>query len=394
LTFAVQCAAVLLAVPPARADESSEAASPATSATEWSTRYEAARRHLLDGDYEAAFEEFVDCADTATNESDKRLAYEMARVAAEGARRSKLDWKKVEPVTPPGERPRRTSDELTLLYTTSFLYGAGTGAWFLLQTQPDSALTATLPFIGIAAAPVIGVAIADGVHPLPHGVPHGLTVGAYVGLGEAIWIVGYQHSRADRLYGAAPDSPRWDATKTSSVLWGGATLGAIAGGVVTSGIPTTPGRVSFTGSTSIWGGVLTGMATSSLVKGGHRSEDALLATGVGYNLGLINGMLFARSVSPSVSRVRLIDLSGAAGGLVAGGLYLSFAGSDANSRAAFGLSSLGAATGLALGWIATSGMAKDEYGTAREQRPASGLTYNPTFVPLDRGIGLAVAGSM
>ncbi len=353
----------------------------------WTTRYEAARQHLVDGEYNPAYEEFVALAREAPTPEEKRLALEMAHVSAEGATRAAAQWRAANPVKPT-EPMRRTPDEITLLYTTSFVYGVGTGAWFLLQTQPDSALTATLPFVAIAAAPIIGVAIVDGIHQLPHGVPHAISAGAYLGLGEGIWIVGFQHARSDRISASRDTSPRWDATVASSVLWGGATLGVVAGAALGTAIPTTPGRVSFTASTTLWGGALTGFTVSSLSrKGGHRSEDALLAAGLGYNVGLGSGLFLARQFSPSIARVRLVDMSGAAGGLVAGGLYLAFAGSDGNSRAGLGLAALGAATGLTIGWLATGGMAR-EYADA----PAPAVTWNPTVIPVEKGAALGIAG--
>ena len=115
----------------------------------------------------------------------------------------------------------RSTDELTLLYTSAFIYGVGTGSWFLLQTKPDSALTATIPFAGFTAAPVIAIATIDGYKKLPRGLPHAISAGLYLGLGEGIWLVGFQHGRSSRIEEHYPDADshvRWapESTATAS----------------------------------------------------------------------------------------------------------------------------------------------------------------------------------
>lgn len=365
----------------------SEPAQPPLAPDAWSTAYAEARRLLDERDYAAAAPRFRALAASAASDGDRRVALEMAHVAETlGA------------PPPSAETPlvigpkRRTRDEITLLYTSAFVYGAGTGAWFLLQTQPDTALTATLPFIGITATPVVALALIDGTWPLPHGVPHAITAGLYLGLGEGIWLTGYQHARADRTGGA-----RWDADRVATVLWGGATLGGIMGGAVAAALPTTPGRASFTASATVWSGVLTGMAFgAALPENGYRSEHALLAGGIGYNVGLLAGMTNAARVSPTITRMRLVDLSGAAGGLVVGGGYLAFA-NHAEPRATLGLTAAGAAAGLAFGWWATSGMEREvpagaASGPARPAAPV--VMVQPMVSPVRGGGVVGVAGAM
>ncbi len=362
----------------------------ADDAAPWSTRYEAARQHLVAGQSRLAEQEFLDLAEVASSDADRHLAIEMARVAG-GLGKSGDDAAAaaaVEPKLARFARPPRTRDEITLLYATSFMYGAGTGAWFLLQAQPDSAFTATLPFIGITAAPVIALALIDGHAPLPRGVPHGIAVGMYLGLGESLLAVSYQHARAHRL--DASGGARWSPEQSSSVLWGGATLGGIAGAAITAGIPTTPGRVSYTGSLSLWSGLLTGFTVSALLpQTDYRAEHSILAADIGYNVGLLGGMMTAATVSPSVTRVRLVDLSGLAGGFIVGGSYLALA-NGGDSRVAMTVTALGTATGLGVGWFATRGMQRDTAGTGS----SSQITVQPSIAPVAGGGMLGVAGAM
>jgi hypothetical protein len=366
----------------ARADDAATAV-PA----EWSAHYDAARKQLIDGHYRVAEIEFLDLAVTASTDTDRRLAVEMARLAASWASREVV----VAPEEPSLRRPR-TRDEITLLYATSFIYGAGTGAWFLLQAQPDTAFTATLPFIGITAAPIAALAIIDGNSPLPHGMPHAIADGIYIGFGESLLIVAYQHARAHRVDVGRTDSTRWRPNESSSVLWGGATLGGIVGGTIASALPTTPGRATYTASITVWSGLLTGFTAGALLsETDSRTEHSFLAADVGYNTGLLAAVLTADSVSPTVTRVRLIDLAGAGGGLAAGGTYLALSGRATDPRLSLGITALGAATGLVTGWVLTSGMPHDLPGSPP---PAPAVTFQPTVAPMAGGVAIGVGGTM
>jgi hypothetical protein len=200
LTALATACSMCVAGPYASADETRprEPSGDAESASsQWRQRYDDARTDLLGGRLRSAESSFRTLASEATNDSDRGLALEMARLAGEYAERSEGQRPGVR-----GERDIRGSDELTLLYASALLYGVGSGTWFLLETQPDGALTATLPFAAIAegiaaAGATIGlatgwvatsgmprqlpVATSRPVHPsiapslLP--VPGGITVG-------------------------------------------------------------------------------------------------------------------------------------------------------------------------------------------------------------------------
>jgi len=339
----------------------------------WRFRYEEAREDLVEGRFREAEIALRALALEAGSETDRRLALELAALALRYA--DLAESGAARPRTRPSpRRPIRTADELTLLYGTSFLYGIGTGAWFLLQVQPDSALSATIPFAALAAAPAITIATLDGYRKLPRGLPHALSAGMYLGLAESAWIVGYQHGRGERTRRVDPDTEvRWTPASSATVLWLGATTGGILGATLGGTVVTTPGRVSFVASTAMWSGAVLGLGAAAVhPDDDHRRERAFLAAGAGLNAGLISGFLLASEVSPSVARVRLVDLLGFAGAAVGAGLYLSVA-SPVDARVAEGLAAAGATVGLATGWLVTAGMPKDTPGA----RATSGPTVSP-----------------
>jgi hypothetical protein len=325
----------------------------AEEADAWSRRWEAARSDLVEGRFDRAERAFRALAVEADTAARRERADAMARLAAEYSARATAS-----PVA--SASATRTTEELTLLYASAFLYGAGTGTWFLLQVKPDSAITATIPFAALTALPVVAVATVDGVKKLPRGLPHAIAAGLYLGLGEGVWLTGYQHARGNRTADTFPGSTvRWSSETTATVLWGSATTGAVLGGLLGASLVTTPGRVSFTASTTMWAGAISGLAAGALLPDDERrAERAFLVGGAGYNAGLAGGLLFAGTVSPSVARVRLVDLVAAGTAITSGGLYLALA-SDVDVRAAEGVGALGAATGLGVGWLVTSGMAKE-----------------------------------
>jgi hypothetical protein len=95
-----------------------------------------------------------------------------------------------------------------------------------------------------------------------------------------------------------------------------------------------------------------------------RSVRSARGDGVGLTAGTGLGILTADVVSPSIGRVRLIDLS------VLGGaaLYAGAANRDPNGHALSGATALGISAGLAIGWFATSRMERDRL---RSVEPAS-----------------------
>lgn len=273
---------------------------------------------------------------------------------------------------------QRTTDELAVLYTNAVFYGLGTGGWLAAQTEPDSAAGFVLPSLGLAGASALGVYALDSGKPLGYGVPQSMVTGMYIGLYQGIaWTVWNQSQH--RYYEA------WSGKTVATVIWGGATLGLVAGGLLGSQSRTTPGRASFVGSASLWSAVVAGFLASGIAPKDDKQDDRTwLAVALGVNAGAIGGALAAGEVSPSVARVRFLDLGGIGGLLVSGGLFLA---SESNNDSARDVSvGLGTAAGLAVAWFATRGMPKDE--------PASILAKLPNLVamPVRGGAALGFAG--
>ncbi len=376
----------------AGAEEPSAPTAPSTapeSTQSWDERYEIAQATLAAGKLREAAALFHALARTARTESERVLAHELGRLASERAE-SALPLESPAPLSQPHKRPIRGTDELTLLYSSAFLYGAGSGVWFLLATQPDSAITATLPFAALTAAPVIALATVDGIKPLRRGMPHSISAGLYLGLGESVFVLGMHQARAERLRNQDPTSDaRFRPEAVAAVLWSGATLGATLGGALGAGLETTPGRVSFTASMTLWSGVLTGLTAGALLPDDERRRERAFTIGAaGYNAGLAGGLLFAGRVSPSVARVRLADLLAMAGGLVTTGAYLSIA-KDIDVRVAEGIAAGGLGAGLAAGWLVTSGAASD----GPSPTPATQTTVRPGLVPVPAGAGIGASGT-
>lgn len=311
----------------------------------WQERYQAARDELLKDQNAEAARDFSLLAASAENAEDRRLASELQSLAQA----------KLRAQTAPQPAIRK-SDELSLLYTTAVFYGLGTSGWMALVTKPKSLGAAVLPFAAITTAAVGGVAVADGYRPFRRGVPQSIAVGLYLGFGEGIWAVGIEHSRAARRQ----DGSRWNSELVATVLWSGATLGGVAGGVVGALRQPTPGRVSFTASTTLWGGLVGSFAAAGIEpRSAWRTQTSLVSGAIGYNVGLVSGVLLAPTIAPSVARVRFVDLGGIGGGLVGAGSYSLFAGDRAKTQLSLGATAIGAAAGLGITWWATSGMPGD-----------------------------------
>lgn len=340
----------------------------------WQLRFERAREQLVaDHGCEAA-RELSALEREAAGEIERVRAAELASLARA---RCQLQVAVDQPSL-------RTPDELTVLYAAAVMYGLGTGAWIALQLQPENFGTALLPFVIAAPATVAAVGLADNYRPLRHGVPHAIVAGLYLGLGEGIWITGYQSA-----YAKQHGDKRWSAERASSALWLATSVGAVVGGLVGAWRRPTPGRVSFTASAAIWGGLLSALTTSAVQSDrNQRSEDAFLIGSMGYNAGLVAGLLFGPSVAPSVTRVRLTDLGGLFGGLAVAGGYALLA-SQRDMRALLGAAAIGGGLGLGITWWATSGMPADRSHDALP--PALGA-LSPLITPLPGGVLAGVSG--
>jgi hypothetical protein len=342
----------------------------------WRDRYEQARTVLVEGDAASAAAEFEALARDAPSPEDRNLALELAAVARAKAQKDNL-----------ADVPHiRTTDELSVLYSTAFLYGLGTSAWVVLLTKPDNLAGAVLPFAGLTGGAVAGVAFADGYRPFRRGVPHSIAAGLYLGFGEGLWVVGYQQARAARR----DDGSRWGSDSVATVLWAGATAGGITGGVIGAWREPTPGRVSFTASAGTWLGLTTAFSAAGLQPNrSRRGETAFAAGGAGLTLGILGGITVAPLLAPSVARVRFVDLGAIGGGLLGAGTYAIIAESDANARGGLGSAAMGIAAGVGLTWWLTDGMPTDP-----PTRRASGFAIHPLVRPTENGWIAGIAGEL
>jgi hypothetical protein len=350
-------------------------ASAEPNAAKWHERYERAKDTLAQGRAADASKEFESLAADAPTPEDERLARELLDVARETARRYQSYL-----------APHvRSSDELTVLYASAFVYGLGTSSWVVLLTKPESLAGAVLPFAGLTTSAVAGVAVADGYRPFRRGVPHSIAAGLFLGFGEGAWLIGYQRAGAARR----DDGSGWQSEEVAGALWAGATLGGITGGVIGALREPTPGRVSFTTSAGVWGGLIGGFGAAALEsRDERRGETAFAAGGLTYNLGILGGIVFAPLVAPSVARVRFADLGAIGGGLLVSGGYAILAESSATARGGLGFAALGAAAGLGVTWWLTEGMPSDP-----PSKPAT-ASVRPLALPTEGGLILGLHGAL
>ncbi len=364
------------AAPAASSTESSGSTQVSSRIKSWRQRYDAARQALIEGRDDDAAREFRALAVAAPTYEDRILAEELAEVARTRSVQRRLV------LEPPD---LRTDDEMSLLYTTAFLYGFGTSGWLALQTKPQNVGAAVLPFIAITTATVGGVALVDDYKPFRYGVPQTISAGVYMGAGQGVWLVGYQHARATRR----DDDSHFKSETVSTILWTGATTGAVVGGLLGAWKSPTPGEVSFGTSTMLWGGLLSSfLGAAATPNEDYSSENAFITGAVGYNLGFAAGVLWGPVLSPSVGRVRFVDLGGLAGGLVGVGGYLLAAGDNANPRAGLATTAVGSALGLGLAWWGTQGMDLDAASTD------NGASVVPHVTPVAGGAVVGVSGSL
>jgi hypothetical protein len=358
--------------------------------TVWRQGYAKARERLIAGDFAAAEAMFHDLAGQTSHTWARALATQHELLAREWARRDLVLVRRAdlgESAISAKAAGQRTTDEIAVLYTNAVLYGIGTGGWLAVQTEPQSAAAGILPALGLAGAAVGGVALADHGKPLGYGVPQSMVSGMYVGLEEGLTWTFWNQARAHRV-------DEWHAKTVATVIWGMTTAGAVAGGVVGTVQGTTPGRASFVGSAALWSCMVAGLATGALSPDDDALDDrALLAAAVSVNIGAVAGAVAAGPVSPSIARVRFLDLGGIGGSILVGGLYLAAADKNSDGRAFMGAVSLGMAGGLATAWVATSGMPADRTAPVETSRPAAAM-LSPTIIPVVGGAVVGLGGQL
>jgi energy-converting hydrogenase Eha subunit A len=277
----------------------------------------------------------------------------------------------------------RTADEIGVLYTTSVVYGIATGLWLDVQTEPKSVSTGVLPPLLLAGAAVGGVALLDSGRGLRYGVAQSMASGLYIGLWQGIAWTTY-------LQATTSHQNQLSTKQYATALWSSATLGAVVGGVVGTASSTTPGRASFVSSATLWPALVLGLGVAGMsADNQYRDDHAFLAASLGATGGVVAGILTAGTVSPTTARVRFLDLGGLGGTLVGGGLYLAAANNHSKFEPAAIMTALGASAGLAVAWVATSNMPRDEGAVPR----TASFDVHPQLSPQHGGASLGFAGS-
>jgi len=354
----------------------------------WQREYTRARAELIEGRFAVAARLFRQLAETTTDELDRRLALEQAELAAEWANRKVLIAQPDRDHVDTSTSSRRTTDEISILYTNAAVYGLGTGLTLATLTEPNTAAGAILPALGLAGAAVGAVGIVDqSSRSFAYGVPQSIVSGMYIGLEEGLTWVLWNQARANQ-------ESQWETSAVSTLIWSSATAGAAIGGVVGTLRGTTPGRASFVGSTALWTGAIAGLTAAAVTKTDDTRDDhGMLAAAIGVSAGALGGMVTAGPVSPSIARVRLLDLGAVGGGLVGAGLYWAAADSAADPRATAASLSLGIGAGLGVAWMATRGMARD-LGPSVGRDTSVVQSLRASFAPTQGGALLALHGAL
>jgi hypothetical protein len=360
---------------------------------DWKLRYDDAREKLVIGDFADAAVRFSELERSAVNRTDRALAHAQATLATEWARRGLafVHQKDLGESTASAKAvDRRTTDELVSIYTNAVFYGLGSGLWLAALTEPQTASTAVLPALALTGASVGTVVALDSGRGFHYGIPQSIVSGLWIGLEEGIvWSSWW----ASKHVGSSNDETKTAAT----MIWAFSTAGAVGGGVLGATLGTTPGRSAWVGSVTLWSGALFGFGVGALSNGlGNADTDnARLAAGLAGTAGIGVGLATASLVSPSIARVRFIDLGGLSGGLLAAGLYVAATNNKANAHATAGFTALGGAVGLGTAWALTSSMPEDRLRGDEPNPPTSALArMRPMLLPGNGGAMMGVGGAL
>lgn len=241
-------------------------------------------------------------------------------------------------------------EERVQLYAAAAGYGALSGYWVHELSGGDSWATWVFPGVAVGAASLGTVTWLDHTHRLRLGQAQAIVTDGVIGTGiAALWV---WHDRARR-----PASAGWSPALQSTLLWSGATAGALVGALRYELSPSPPGQAAFTGSVALWSGALSGLLGGALTaEDASREANASLAAAFGAEGGVILGSWLGRLLKPeggwSVGWVRALDTGALLGAVAAGGVTAWAAGEEVTARptlaAAAGGAVIGGATAVML----------------------------------------------
>ncbi len=214
----------------------------------------------------------------------------------------------------------RDDESIASLYTTSTIFGFYTGV-YLFGILGNLDVQATVPLSVVTAAAGLGGAyLLDQRDFLTGPVADGIAGGLLIGAAESVLILS-----------AAADT---DVSEELAfgLVWGGALIGAIAGGAVTDATGASRGDVALTTSAYGWG-----IASGGFVAliGEFDSAEAIFGTlAAGGAVGLGAGAALASQYEMSPARVLYINLGGLGGALVGLGIAV---GAEMDSLRAVGV---------------------------------------------------------
>lgn len=209
-----------------------------------------------------------------------------------------------------------TLDERVQLYALTAGYGAVTGYWIHELSGGESWSPWVLPGAGVTALSAATVAWIDQGPGFRLGQAQAIVTDTWIGGGIAgLWL---WHDAARE-----PPDGRWSPALRGTLLWAGATLGAVIGVVRYELSPSPPGNAAFTGSVTLWSSALGGLLGGALTSDPDaRETNASRAAALAAEGGLVLGSWLRRALEPeggwSIGWVRAVD-GGALLGAVAGG---------------------------------------------------------------------------
>jgi len=364
------------------------AAPPPEIVAQWRAFYERGKAAMATGSFPLAARMLNDVARQAPDPTLQLQARELADLATYWSRNRYI-------LTPPANTlpfdgkskanlpNERSIDELAILYANTLVWGTGFGVVVGFNSDNGDPSTFFLPAIGMSALGAGAIALADvKFGPMPYGVPQSITSGMYMGFEAGFYLAAIlEGERAIQ---------RDEEKVLPGLVWGSMSAGALIGGLVGATNPTTPGRASFTSSGALWGGLFSSLVTVGFLDGNFDSAPFVTGLIGAAGGGVITGFL-GGSVSPSIARVRFIDVGAVGGGLVFGGLYASIADRFDGQALAF-LTSAGIVAGVATSAYLTRDMERDE---PRRGAPPKSTAFrmSPYLVPQPGGGTLGFSGT-